>query len=289
MSFSQDRTVARRLGWFSLGLGLAEVIAPAMISRNIGVPERRGLLRVFGIREIAAGLGIFAQHNPAEAVWTRVAGDAIDLAFLGLEFSSRKTNKKRLALAAASVAAVTALDIIYANKLSAPGGQMGRSQSITVNKEPAEVYRFWRDFRNLPRFMTHLESAEILSDKRSHWVAKAPVGKTVEWDAEIIEDKPNELIAWRSLESSEVDNSGIVYFKDAPGGRGTEVHVRINYNPPGGFLGAEIAKLFGEEPEEQIKGDLFRFKQVLETGEVVHSDASIHEGLHPGRPSENIQ
>jgi uncharacterized membrane protein len=286
MSFSKDRNIARSLGWFSIGLGLAEVIAPAELSKLIGIQKRPGLLRVFGIREIAAGLAIFTQHNPAEAVWARVAGDAIDLAFLGIAFTSNKTDKERLAIATASVEAVTALDVIYAKKLSAPGGRLVRAQSITVNKQPEEVYQFWRDFSNLPRFMSHLESTEVLSDKRSHWVAKAPAGKKVEWDAEITDDKPNELIAWRSLENADIDNSGVVYFRNAPGGRGTEVHVQIDYSPPGGPLGAEIAKLFGEEPDEQIKGDLYRFKQVLETGEVVHSDASIHKGLYPGRPSE---
>jgi uncharacterized membrane protein len=107
---------------------------------------------------------------------------------------------------------------------------------------------------------------------------------SVEWDAEITEDRANELIAWRSLPGAEVDNVGRVRFVPAPGGRGTEVHVELSYRPPAGVLGATFAKLFGEAPEQQIEGDLRRLKQVLETGEVVHSDASIHRGAHSARP-----
>jgi uncharacterized membrane protein len=107
----------------------------------------------------------------------------------------------------------------------------------------------------------------------------------VEWEAEIIEDRPNERISWRSVQPADVPNIGTVQFRSAPGGRGTEIHVELRYDPPGGKLGAAVAKLFGKEPAQQVKGDLRRLKQVLETGEVVHSDASVHRGLHPAQPS----
>jgi uncharacterized membrane protein len=110
----------------------------------------------------------------------------------------------------------------------------------------------------------------------------------VEWDAEITEDRPNELIAWRSLPDSQVPNSGQVRFRDAPGNRGTEVIVELKYQPPGGKIGALIAKLFGEEPGQQVKGDLRRLKQVMEIGEIVHSDASIYPGPHPAQPPEDL-
>jgi uncharacterized membrane protein len=154
-----------------------------------------------------------------------------------------------------------------------------------VLQSPEQVYEFWRDFRNLPRFMEHLESVELLEGRRSRWRAKAPVGSNVEWEAEIVEDRPNEMISWRSLPGSEVDNTGSVRFLPAPGGRGTEIRVALEYDPPGGRLGAKVAKLFGEAPEQQVASDLRRLKQVLETGEVVHSDASIHRGMHPARPA----
>lgn len=141
-------------------------------------------------------------------------------------------------------------------------------KSVTINRSPEELYSFWRDFKNLPRFMNHLESVNVTGEKRSHWVAKAPAGTTVEWDAEIINEKENELIAWRSLEGADVDNSGSVRFQPAQGGRGTEVKIEIQYTPPGGVLGAAIAKLFGEEPQQQVDEDLRRFKQLMEAGEI---------------------
>ena len=151
-------------------------------------------------------------------------------------------------------------------------------KSITVNRPVEEVYRFWRNLENLPRFMNHLQSVRPMDEKRSHWVAKGP-GKNVEWDAEIINDIPNELMGWRSLAGSDVDNAGSVHFKMTPDGQGTEVKVELQYNPPGGTVGALFAKLFGEDPSQQIQEDLRRFKQILETGEIptVEGQSSARE------------
>lgn len=155
------------------------------------------------------------------------------------------------------------------------------SRAITIGRPRQELYQFWRDFENLPRFMYHLEFVEDLGSGRSRWVAKAPAGRTVEWDAEITEDKPGESIAWHTVGDSDIRHNGYVTFVPAPGDRGTEVHVRMNYDAPGGKLGAALAKLFGEEPGQQVADDLRRFKQVAETGEVVRSAASP-EGTGPG-------
>ncbi|HEX5709534.1 MAG TPA: SRPBCC family protein [Pyrinomonadaceae bacterium] len=140
-------------------------------------------------------------------------------------------------------------------------------KSVTVGRSPEELYRFWRNFENLPRFMNHLEQVRITGEKTSHWVAKGPAGSSVEWDAEVYNEKENEMIAWRSLEGSDVDNAGSVHFEPATGGRGTIVRVVLKYDPPAGKLGAIVARLFGESPEVQIDEDLRRFKQVMETGE----------------------
>jgi uncharacterized membrane protein len=140
-------------------------------------------------------------------------------------------------------------------------------ESITVNRSAAEVYHFWRRLENLPRFMEHLESVTATDDRRSHWIAKAPLGAKVEWDAEIINDRENELIAWRSLPGSQIPNAGSVRFAPAAGGLGTEVMVELFYDAPGGQIGAAFAKLFGEEPRQQVHDDLQRFKQVMESGE----------------------
>lgn len=138
---------------------------------------------------------------------------------------------------------------------------------ITINKPIEEVYGAWCDVTTLPRILSHLESVTDLGEGTSHWVVKAPLGRTVEWDAETMVDRENRAIAWRSIGEAEVPNVGAVNFHEAPGGRGTEVRVRIEYNPPFGPIGATFAKLFGEEPSQQVEDDLRRFKQVLETGE----------------------
>ncbi|HZS09172.1 MAG TPA: SRPBCC family protein [Blastocatellia bacterium] len=136
-------------------------------------------------------------------------------------------------------------------------------KSIIVNRDRGHLYRFWRNFENLPRIMTHLQEVRILSPTRSHWVAKAPAGRTIEWEAEITSDLENELIAWRSLEGSEVPNAGSVRFLHFAEGQ-TEVRVALEYEPPGGRLGAWIASLFGENPEQQIIEDLAHFKGMME-------------------------
>jgi uncharacterized membrane protein len=141
----------------------------------------------------------------------------------------------------------------------------------TINRAIEEVYRFWRNLQNLPRFMRHLESVEVIDARRSRWRATGPAGRTVEWEAEIVQDVPDEWIAWRSIQGT-VPNSGSVRFQRAPGARGTEVRVQLQYRPPAGRLGRGIAWLFGESPEQQIHEDLHRFKQLMETGEIAISD-----------------
>ncbi|MBD1849885.1 SRPBCC family protein [Leptolyngbya sp. FACHB-711] len=141
-----------------------------------------------------------------------------------------------------------------------------------INKTPEELYEFWHNFENLPSFMKHLKSVTVTSPTRSHWVTSAPFGTEVAWDAEIVADQPNKLIGWASIEGSQVDNSGFVRFQPGPPGRGTEVKVVMEYNPPGGVVGAAIAKLFGEEAEQQIGDELRRFKMLMETGEIATTE-----------------
>jgi uncharacterized membrane protein len=166
-------------------------------------------------------------------------------------------------------------------------------KTTTIQRSPEEVYRFWRRFENLPRFMTHLEAVQTIDNGRSHWIARGPAGATVEWDAEITAERENELIAWRSLAGSQVANEGSVRFRGAPGGRGTEVHVTFTYDAPLGKLGRVVAKLFGEEPAQQAEEDLRRLKRMMEAGEIPTTEGqpsggtaeSAHE-LAPGRQSQ---
>jgi uncharacterized membrane protein len=217
-------------------------------------------------------------------MWSRVGGDAIDLALLGAAFRQMRPKRNKLAMANAAVAGVAALDAIFSRRLSRLNGARGAgvirvAQAVTINRSPEEIYRYWRDFQNLPRFMKHLESVRTTGDRRSHWVAKAPAGRTVEWDAEITEDRPNELIAWRSLEGADVDSVGAVRFERAPGGRGTVVKVEMRHSPPAGAVGATVGKLLGEGLEWEIKNGLRRFKQLMEVGEIITT-----EGQPAGRP-----
>jgi uncharacterized membrane protein len=144
------------------------------------------------------------------------------------------------------------------------------TESFYIRKSPEELYSFWRNFENLPQFMEHLESVRNEGDRRSHWVAKAPAiyGGQVEWDAEITAEESNRRIAWRALPDSDIQHSGEVRFKQGPGDRGTNVTVHLKYHPPAGQVGRWLAKLFGEEPETQIREDVRRFKRLMETGEI---------------------
>jgi uncharacterized membrane protein len=137
-------------------------------------------------------------------------------------------------------------------------------EAIFIERSPDDLYSFWRNLQNLPRFMEHLESVTVLDDRRSRWVAKGPAGSRIEWDAEIHNEIDGELIAWRSLPGAEVNNAGSVHFRSAGDGL-TEVRVVLSYEPPAGRVGAAVAKLFGEEPSQQVADDLDRFREVMES------------------------
>lgn len=144
-------------------------------------------------------------------------------------------------------------------------------RTVTINRPRADLFAYWRDLTNLPTFMDNIVSVSVDGGGRSHWVVKAPGGKTVEWDAVITEQRENEMIAWASTEGADVPNSGRIDFRDEPGGRGTQVTATIVYDPPAGVVGKLIAKLFQREPAIQARRDLRRFKQLMETGEITTS------------------
>ncbi len=187
-----DSVLADGLGWFSLGLGATEVVAPGLLARLIGVSDsanNREILRAAGLREIASGLGILTRDRRAGWVWARVGGDVMDLALLGSAFMSDQAEPKRLAAATAAVAGVTALDVLCGRRLSNGIDHDGAehvTKAVTINRQAGEVYQFWRRFENLPRFMRHLESVRVTGSRRSHWIARGPAGMNVEWDAELV-------------------------------------------------------------------------------------------------------
>jgi uncharacterized membrane protein len=283
----------RALGWLSLALGAAEMVAPEAVGKLVGLRTVRdpAVIRMLGLREMAAGLGILASSRPAPWVWARVGGDVMDLAMLGAA-GRGDVDRGRFIASMLAVVGVTALDVYGARQSQSPSRTDGASppgpievrKTVTIARPPAAVYDFWRNLENLPRFMAHLDSVRVLDDRRSAWKAKGPIGSQYEWQAEITDDRPGERIAWRSLPPSDAFNTGVVKFMPAPRDQGTEVHVELRYAPPAGRLGAAIAKLFGKEPGQEVMSDLRRLKQVLEIGEVMHSDASIAAGPHPARP-----
>ena len=277
---AQSERLAAGLGWFSIGLGVAELVAPHAVARAIGLKGRGvtpALTRLCGLREVASGAGILSERRPAAWVWSRVVGDVMDLALLAAGFAARGANRSRLAVATAAVAGVTVVDALCAQELAGPSrvsvqttaeGTLRVRRRTTVNRPPDALYRFWRDFSNAPRFMQRVEAVQASGERRTHWRAKGPAGLAVEWDAELTEERPGELIAWRSLGDTPFRHSGIVRFEPAPAGRGTVVTVEMEYAPPGGAVTATAAKLIGYAPEQQLE-DLRRFKQIMETGLVV--------------------
>lgn len=153
-------------------------------------------------------------------------------------------------------------------------------QSVTIDKPRAALFAFWRDFENLPLFMEHLVSVRVDAPRRSHWVAKAPAGRTVEWDAEIVNEVSNEIIAWKSVGEPDVSNAGSVSFSDSPGGRGTIVRVTLDYEPPAGRVGAMLSHFFAEEPDHQIREDLRKFKQLMETGAITTAARRVDDSAY---------
>ncbi len=280
--------LARGLGWFSLALGAAEIAAPRTLSQLIGIQPSTTtslLMRFMGAREIASGINVLLQPRRPWPLWARVAGDAVDLALLGLG-AARRTSALKLAGAVAAVGGVTALDVIASIKAQKAHAHANRPiiYSVTINKPPSEVYAFYRDFARLPRFMDYLEDVEVHDHRRSRWIAKPlGLGKTVAWEAEIVEDIPGEVIAWQSSEGSAIKTRGRVTFAKAPGRDATEVRVEMQLGFTGIGPSAALAKFFSKP---QIKGDLRRLKQVLETGEVLMSDATVTRRPHPAQPSE---
>lgn len=274
----------RGLGWLGVALGVTELTMPRLLASAIGV-DRDGpapaVLRALGVREIASSAAMLARPAHPAPRWARVAGDAIDLGLLGLALATPRTGKRRLALALGMVAGVTALDVIAARRRAEARQPRPVIASVTINKPPMEVYEFYRRFDQLPQFMNYLVAVEQHADRRSTWTARLPIGGTVRWEAEIVEDRPGQLLAWRSVEGSQIQTSGRVTFTRAPGRDMTEVRVEMQLGVLGRGPSLELARLFARP---QVRGDLRRFKQVLETGEVLRSDASVHRLPHPAQP-----
>lgn len=227
-------TVSKSLGLYSLGMGLAELAAPSMLAKAIGiVPDfsTRLTMRLFGARELAHGIGILVKPKQPIPVWSRVVGDAIDLAFLAWAFKSKRTHTERLVGAMVAVLGVTVLDAVTGAKLQKeqpPQKDKKKVLAVTINRPLQEVSQRWR------------EVAGDLSDQ------------------------------------------GNVTFSVAPGGRGTEVRVEIT---SASRVKKAVGRFLHTDPEQVVGGDLRKVKQLIELGEIIHSDASIHRGMHAAQPA----
>jgi hypothetical protein len=248
--------LATALGWFSVALGLSQVVAPARVAQMIGVDDTDAAcntMRALGVRELTAGVGILSQEHPTGWVRSRVAGDVMDLALLGFAMRSNsngrnKNDHNKTIAATAAVLGVTALDMLCSRQLarsseSREAGGMAHGvhvqRSVTINRSPEEVAEFWNAKENLPKFLR------------------------------------------------EVVEPGAVQFATAPTGQGTEISVDFHYSPPGGKMGAAFAKLFHQEPGQQVYEELRHIKQLLETGEILLSDATVRPGMHPAQPDKH--
>jgi uncharacterized membrane protein len=230
------------------------------------------------------------RHASSTRGWVGVGvgvGAAVALAVLRGRTQGRRA--RALTWAGAAVTGATLVDTLFLVRgrglLRAEPRPVSLRSTVTIRRSRDDIYRYWRELGNLAVFMRHVDS---VSETNGHsvWRAWGPAGLHAEWEAEIVADRPGERIAWRSLEGATVPNRGAVEFRDAPGGQGTEVHLELVFEPPAGSAGAAIARLFAALPEQSMKSDLRRLKQLLETGEIVCSDASIHRGTHPARPPE---
>ena len=228
------------------------------VSPNVGGAERvastvaGGALVAFGIKQGGVGGGLLSLVG-AGMLLRGTTGHCHVYDAFGMDTTSEGTQRSP-----------------YARR-SLLSGKIHVTKALTINRSAAELYEFWKNFENFPRFMRHLESVTKLDEKRSHWKAKAPLGMTVEWDAEITSDIQNERIGWKSVEGAFIPNSGVIEFLPTRD-RGTEVKVVMTYEAPGGKLGEWIAWALGEEPSVQIHDDLRRFKMLMETGMIITTD-----------------
>jgi uncharacterized membrane protein len=288
---SNQERFARGLGYFSIGLGLTEFAATEKLAESIGIADvPRSVVRAMGIREIANGVGILAAPREPKWMWSRVAGDAIDLALLLMAFGSAGSSRKRLTAALGAVGGVTVLDAVCARLLSRKryrrvsrklltGGRGLRVQkSISINSSPAELYQFCREPSNLPRIATSVQSVTENSDRQLHWRVTDPGQGQIEWVTQIVEDRPNQLISWRSLNSPPIEHSGSIRFSPGPDTRGTIVRVEILRRPLKPGISASL-QLFASRADFHLSEALRRLKAVMETGEIPTT-----EGQPSGRP-----
>jgi uncharacterized membrane protein len=280
---------ARNLGILSLALGAGALFMPRSTSRLSGLEPHRRLLPLVGMREITAGIGLLSARNSTPWLWSRVIGDGMDLVVCASSlFSPRNPRRLSAAVTTAVVAAITAIDVRESlrSSISSDGRSAGSApdalvtSSVIVGKSPQECYEFWRNVSNMTRISPMVESVTVLDDRTSRWLIRSPLGNAIEWDSKITGDTPGERISWQSVDGGGLYHAGVVRFEPSTGNRGTLVTISVHYRVPGGAAAEGVAKLLGADPRSEVREDLRRFKQLLETGEI-----STTRGQPSGRRS----
>jgi len=268
---------ARNLGILSLALGAGALLMPARLSRVSGLQPYRRLLPLVGLRELTAGIGLLSSSNPTPWLWSRVAGDAMDLAvILSSLLNPNNPRKTSAAVTAAVVAAITAIDTRESMRSSRAGDSIRQSAapdalvsaSVIVSKSPQECYDFWRNPLNMTRISPMVESVTVLDERTSRWLIRSPLGHRIEWDSKVTAEVPGERISWRSVDGGGLYHAGVIRFERATGDRGTLVNTSMHFRVPAGAAGLGLAKLLGANPRSEVREDLRRFKQLLEAGEI---------------------
>jgi uncharacterized membrane protein len=252
------------LGWFSLVVGLTEIISPGAMGKLMGARPRAGLTRLFGLREVAAGLGLLSGRRTSLWLWSRVGGDVLDLASLGRLLSAKHADKENVSIVLGSVAAVTAIDLYCAIKASEKEAvPFAVVEKISVGRPSAELFAWWRAPDRLARIMAHVAEVSDPGDGTTHW--KTHSG-SFEWVSEFTEERPGELLRWRSIRG-DLSSEGSVRFCPAPADHGTEVVLEWRIKPPLGDLGGAALQAFKIVPRKLSLHALRRFKSLAETGE----------------------
>jgi uncharacterized membrane protein len=264
-------SLARFLGWFSVGLGAAELVIPRAVAKISGTKKNSNLIRMNGLREIVAGVGILTRRDPTPWLWMRVGGDILDLASL---VAGARNGKTLAASSVAAVAGVTALDVMCAQNCAGLTGSRGMraEANVLIGRPPEECYRFWRDQGNLARCFGSDVWVRETGERTVHWTIQLPGGRKFEWDVEIVEEEQPQRISWRHVPGGPIGAAGSVTFEAAPGNRGTLVRVQIDYSHPAAGAIAALTRLFGKHPEQVLYKMLRRMKQLLEVGEILPTE-----------------
>jgi uncharacterized membrane protein len=269
-----EQRLADALGCFSIALGLVEIAAPRRFAKALGLDDDQGVLQLLGLRELASGVGILSSRPRSGWLWARVAGDVMDLALLSRARTSRKADQGAVRLAIAAVTGLTVLDLLCSVRLEAKEEETDRAKtaflqrSTTIGKPADELHRLWRDPQTLPKIMGDIAEVSWTGEDRIRWVLHGPLGRRWVWETRLVEDRPGQLLRWQSVEGAIVPNEGSVQFRPAPRDWGTEVRLRLRFDPPGGALGNAAAGLLTYVSRIQLGRVLRRFKSLAETGEI---------------------